>query len=404
MKTLVERVNNTQYSTIEDIIVENVCNNKNEQPFYVVNMQDIYRKHMDWLVLMPRVKPFYAVKCNDNPEVLAFLASLGTGFDCASKVEIDTILGLGVKPDNIIYANPCKTKSFIKHAQHVGVNLMTFDNELELHKVAQLHPNSRLVLRIKGDDSHSRCKFNVKFGADLEKAYDLLSLASKLYLNVVGVSFHIGSDCDHPSVYTDVIARCRYVFDLGAKLGHKMTILDIGGGFPGNDNAPIPFEQHARIINRALDIYFPKVDDHGNETNVTIIAEPGRYYVASAFTLAAMVIAKRVETLPDGQECFMYYLNDGVYGAFNNTIFEHATAEPSPLLDEGELYKRNIRLSTLWGPTCDSIDCVKRDFYFPELNIGEWLVFPNMGAYTCCVATTFNGFERAKLIIADDKE
>lgn len=268
---------------------------------------------------------------------------------------------------------------------------MTFDNELELHKIAQLHPEAEMVLRIKGDDSHSRCQFNVKFGADLDKSFGLLKLAKELNIKVVGVSFHVGSDCDRPEVYTDVLARCRLIFDWGESLGHKMRIVDIGGGFPGSDNATIPFSEFSVIINRALDTYFP-----GND--VEIIAEPGRYYVASAFTLAAMVIGKKID---EANDTFMYYLNDGVYGAFNNTIFEHATAEPTLLLDKRDMYKRNVRLTTLWGPTCDSIDCIRRNFYLPELSIGEWLIFPNMGAYTTCVATVFNGFERAKIIIAD---
>lgn len=58
---------------------------------------------------------FVAVKCNNEPILLQSLASLGTGFDCASKTEIKTILDMGgVSPNNIVYANPCKPQSHIK--------------------------------------------------------------------------------------------------------------------------------------------------------------------------------------------------------------------------------------------------------------------------------------------------
>jgi len=118
-------------------------------------------------------------------------------------------------------------------------------------------------------------------------------------------------------------------------------------------------------------------------------------------TLATMVIAKRVEYEERlGHEGYMYYLNDGVYGSFSNVILENATPVPQ-LLDERTRSKRKSRSTIMWGPTCDSVDCIKRDFSFPELQIGEWVIFKNMGAYTSCVATSFNGFDKATFIIAD---
>lgn len=91
-----------EYSSIEDIIDEKIANNFQERSFYVVDMYDIYNKHLKWLQLMPRIKPFYAVKCNNMPQILNFLASLGVGFDCASKSEIQQVLNCGVSTDRII--------------------------------------------------------------------------------------------------------------------------------------------------------------------------------------------------------------------------------------------------------------------------------------------------------------
>lgn len=406
MDTQVEHVNFQEFHSINDIIRQRIAIDVDERPFFVVNMHDIYQKHTQWLKLMPRVKPFYAVKCNNLPEVVSFLALIGTGFDCASKQEIDQVLALGVNPSNIIYANPCKTRTFIEHSQAVGVDLLTFDNDIELHKIALLHPNAKLVLRIKGDDRTSRCKFNIKFGADVEKCESLLRLAKKLELNVVGISFHNGSDCQDAEAYNRTIANCRHVFDIGQTCGHSMYILDIGGGFPGHNNKPlsgggVSFECLSKVINKALDKYFPEINPTtGFKTNYKIIAEPGRYYVASALTFVGMIIAKREERDDKtGRDFFMYYLNDGVYGSFNNIIFEHATPVPQ-LIDQSNFDHLQLHSTVLWGPTCDSVDCIKRDFLFPELNVGEWILFKNMGAYTCCAATNFNGFEKASVIVA----
>ena len=105
---------------------------------------------------------------------------------------------------------------------------MTFDNELELYKVRQLHPNAKMVIRIKVDDSHAVCRLGLKFGADIERVAHLLQTAKDIGVNVVGCSFHVGSGCESADAYTEAISNAKYVFELGRKLGFKMNILDIG--------------------------------------------------------------------------------------------------------------------------------------------------------------------------------
>lgn len=87
-------------------------------------------------------KKCFQVKCNDNDEVLRTLISVGSSFDCASAKEIEKILSFGVHPSRIIFANTTKLKSHIQLAKKENINLMTFDNEDELHKILKLHPTS----------------------------------------------------------------------------------------------------------------------------------------------------------------------------------------------------------------------------------------------------------------------
>jgi ornithine decarboxylase len=86
----------------------------------------------------------------------------------------------------------------------------------------------------------------------------------------------------------------------------------------------------------------------------------------------------------------MYYINEGVYGSFNCLIFDHSTVEAIPLRD----YHGNDEkfASSIWGPSCDSMDCVAKNVMLPECNIGDWLYFKEMGAYTLSAASGFNGF------------
>jgi diaminopimelate decarboxylase len=218
-------------------------------------------------------------------------------------------------------------------------------------------------------------------------------VAKNLGLEVIGVSFHVGSGCESADSFQDAIKNARFVFDLGLQLGFNMRLLDLGGGWPGTSNPKVSFEQMARAVSAALDVYFPEEDDLGNKSSVEVIAEPGRYYVASAFVLATMVIAKRVMTLEDGNRGVMYYMNDGVYGSFNCTIFDHWVVEGIPFISESSRKQREVLPTTLWGPTCDSMDLILKGIQLPEMEVGEWLVFKEMGAYTIAAASTFNGFQ-----------
>lgn len=376
-------------STAEEFIQKRIDLLKDEvEPFFAVDLEDVCSKHIRWLTLMPRVKPHYAVKCNDDINVLKLLAYLGAGFDCASKGEIKKVMDLGVSADRIIYANPCKQSSYVRYAQEVGVETMTFDNEQELMKMKQMHPNAKLVLRIVTDDSNAVCRFSMKFGADMNTARSLIEKAREINLEVVGVSFHCGSGQMTSKAFVDAIQNARMIMNYGIKLGFNMNLLDIGGGFPGNTGTEDYFSEIATAVNRALEEHFP--DDGA----IRIIAEPGRYYVASAYTLATNVIASRdMIDSETGDMKYMYYVNDGVYGSFNCVLYDHYVPEPSFLVNNESSEKFT---SSIWGPTCDGLDCIHSSIKIPKLNVADWIVWKNMGAYTMSAAVQFNGLPFGK--------
>ncbi|KAF2419036.1 ornithine decarboxylase [Tothia fuscella] len=375
-----------------DDIDHDTCEVGDEDAFFVADLGEVYRQHMRWKLHLPRVKPHYAVKCNPDPQVLRLLAELGTGFDCASKAEIEQVLGIGVEPTRIIYAQPCKTKSHLRYAASHGVKQITFDNIDELHKTKQLFPNAELYLRILTDDSASMCRLSLKFGAALDSTRELLEAAKNLELNVVGVAFHVGSGASDPKAFLKAVQDARYVFDQASGLGFNMHTLDVGGGF-----CTETFDQMAGVLSNALDLYMP--------SNTRIIGEPGRYYVSNAFTLACHVIARRTVVDPTLETTsYMLYLNDGVYGNFSSIIFDHQNPIPRILKNGQHFMHASTRVVggyetpnttdySIWGPTCDGIDCVTQMCSFPEVvDIGDWLYFEKMGAYTKCSATRFNGF------------
>ncbi|XP_047649565.1 ornithine decarboxylase-like [Phacochoerus africanus] len=359
-------------------------------PFMVANLDVLPRRHQLFHQALPRVSPFYAVKCNNNPWVLRVLAALGTGFDCASQGELEQVLGLGVPPSRIIYANPCKPVSHILYAARHGVQLLTFDSEEELIKVAQHYPGARLVLRLWTQDSESIFSLNTKFGARLELCEHLLKSARDLGVAVVGTSFHVGSSCQTPNSFKQAIADCRCLFEMGLRIGHDMNFLDIGGGFPGEEGLDPKFEEMAGVINTTLAQDFPE------GSGVEIIAEPGRFYAAPVCTIAVSIIAKKAVVQPGGHRKLLYYLSDGYYGDFR--IFLRDPEPKIPIVVKELGPEPPLFSCILFGPTCDSFDKLfLEELQLPELNVGDWLVFPAMGAYTSVMTSTFNGFPPASI-------
>ncbi|XP_047649096.1 antizyme inhibitor 2 isoform X9 [Phacochoerus africanus] len=314
---------------------------------------------------------------------------------------MELVQHIGVPTSKIIYANPCKQIAQIKYAAKHGVQLLSFDNEMELAKVVKSHPSAKMVLCIATDDSHSLSHLSFKFGASLKSCRHLLENAKRNHMEVVGVSFHIGSGCPDPQAYAQSIADARLVFEMGAELGHRMHILDLGGGFPEVEGAKVRFEEIASVINSALDLYFPE------GCGIDILAKLGRYYVTSAFTLAVSIIAKkevlldqpgREEETGSAPRTIVYHLGEGVYGIFNSVLFDNTC--PTPVLPKKPSPEQPLYSSSLWGPVVDGCDCVAEGLWLPSLHVGDWLVFENMGAYTVGMGSLLGGAQTCRITYA----
>jgi ornithine decarboxylase len=246
-----------------------------------------------------------------------------------------------------------------------------------------------LVLRIVCEAEEAQCPLGKKFGCDTAtEAPKLLKLARTMNLNVVGISFHVGSGCRDFPIYHKAIGMCKDLFEKGAALGFNMSLLDIGGGFPGDNDKNI--DVVSVVVNQALDTFFA-------DKSVRVIAEPGRFYVASAFTLVTNIQSKKnlYDATSGDVNHVMYYINDGVYGSFNCLLYDHQVVKPILLqkpIDESKKFS-----TTIWGPTCDALDQILVNIPMPNVNIGDFMVFENMGAYTIPVASPFNGFPIPKV-------
>ena len=323
---------------------------------------------------MNDIKPYYAVKCNPNFRVVSQLSNLSCNFDCASPKEIDLVLSAGCNPSRIIYANPCKKESDIKYAINNGVLLTTFDSICELEKIARIMQHTqkemKLVLRIYANDQTARCVLSNKYGAYKDEWIGLLIKAKELKLNVIGISFHVGSGANNPEIYYETLKECQNLANVATNnYGFNIEIIDIGGGFTESTLFDI-----SESVSHGKEEFF-------NNKNIKIIAEPGRYFVETIATLYTKIINVR-----ERDESIEYWLTDGLYGSFNSVLYDHASYDPEPLIQSGSPKTKCI----LWGPTCDGFDKIATK-NISKMKYGDWLVWKNAGAYTIAGACDFNG-------------
>jgi len=395
-----------------------------ERAIFVKDLGVVDRQLQRWRRTLPDVTPFYAVKCSPDQVLIASLAMQGTNFDCASRKEIELVLSTGAQPERIVFANPVKSVGDLRFASRAGIRMMTFDNEEELDKIAAHCPKAKLLLRLLPDDTGSRLPFGTKFGASFELTPRLMGRCTELGLQLIGVSFHVGSGCYDATKFTDAIKLCRDAFDTAASIGlPPLTMVDIGGGFPGSTSETTTraiastvtgvetpdeasFEELAHEVRNAFDRFFPSSDF----PDLRRIAEPGRYFGHAFGTLFLRVQGRRlVESNSDDSvegkgtdECkrFLYYMNDGVYGSFNCKLYD--AYHPLPVSVEDYFNNCSNELDelvtdappsegTFFGPTCDSLDKLVENHPIRELQVGEYVAFDDMGAYTNAAATEFNG-------------
>jgi len=362
---------------------------KHGTPLFVVDHAELRKNYALFRKHFPRVQIYYAVKVNSDPAIVKTFYELGGSFDVASMQEFHTvhenIADLPAKArqdfiwDKVIYANPIKPIETLRELDQYRP-LVTYDNEEEVKKIAKHAPHAGLALRLRVPNTGSMVELSSKFGALPGEAVDLIACAHDHKLVVEGLSFHVGSQCTNHENYIQALHLCAGIFAEAKSRGFQLKLLDIGGGFPAAYDASVPkFGALAKKINHEIDRLFPKP--------IEILAEPGRFLVASAGNAVSKIIGKAFRN-----EKLCYYVDDGVYHTYSGVIFDHCTYHMKS-------FKRGTpRLCAVFGPTCDALDTISLAEHLPELDIGDYLYSENIGAYSAASSTNFNGFPPAKVV------
>jgi ornithine decarboxylase len=354
-----------------------------QTPCLVVDLDVVAANYKKLRTAVPDAGIYYAVKANPAPEILKLLAGLGSSFDTAGVNEIDMALAAGVGAERISFGNTIKKRSDIAAAYERGVRLYAFDSAAELDKIAIAAPGSRVFCRILTSGAGADWPLSRKFGCDVDMARELLLDAAKRDVVPHGVSFHVGSQQRDPNAWDAAVAEAARLFRDLEERGVRLTMLNIGGGFPTRYRKGVPtLAAYGTAIKESLARHF------GNRIP-DVIVEPGRQMVGDAGVIQSEVVLISKKSAGDSRR--WVYLDIGKFGGLAETMDE---AIQYPIATPRKGAPEPVVIA---GPTCDSADVLyeKADYRLPsDLEIGDKVEIRATGAYTSTYSSVaFNGFE-----------
>ena len=350
-------------------------NHEDELGFWIFHPDLTLEAIKTFKAALPNINLYYAVKCNPNPLLVKFISENGgDGFDCASLNEIKEVIKLGINPEKITYSQNAKTSYEILESYKLGVRLTLVDSNEEVDKLSKLKdqiPEMKIMIRIQSNDPTAEYSLGGRFGLEEDEIDSVLQNLSNKKLNMCGIHFHIGSGAHSPEAFRNGLRIAKETIDKAKILGYKPDIIDIGGGF----SHEVSIENFGKVIIDAIHEY--------DLEEMKFIAEPGRYLACNSFSYVANIVHKHKK-----KNLIYYTICEGVHGAISCAALFQKTYDCVPLNPKGG----KVYHSIFGGQTCDSHDIVtEKDI--EELNVGDWVVYYCLGAYSMSLSCNFNGFE-----------
>jgi len=360
-----------------------------DRPTLVIDVDRVETQFEALKAGLGRADIHYAVKANPHPAIIERLVRLGSHFDAASRGEIELCLSQGARPEHVSFGNTIKRVSDIAFAYNAGIRMFAIDAEEELEKIAEHAPGAQVYVRLIVETSSADWPLTRKFGCDRDTALKLLDRATELGLEPLGFSFHVGSQTRHAEMWVPVLDELSRIWTAAQEAGHRLQLLNIGGGFPAfyGEEIQAPTDYAAAVM-ELVEARFPGAE--------RVMAEPGRGMVAEAGVIACEVMLTSRKSDRDMHR--WVYLSIGRFSGLAETEGE-AIRYQFVTPHDGEATGPCI----LAGPSCDSADVLyeKRPMNLPlNLKSGDRVLIRNTGAYTSTYSSVcFNGFPPLDVVI-----
>ena len=368
---------------IEGIPVEEITK-KYDSPVFVISERIIRETYQDayraFSTRYPKVQFAWSYKTNYLDAVCNVYKDLGSWAEVVSMFEYEKAQRNGIKTQNIIFNGPYKSKETLKTAVENGsyIHLDNFDELYNLAEVLQtIDKKAKVAIRINMETGiypqWDRFGFNYENG----EAWTAISLIMKQdKMQLVGLHTHIGTYILLPSAYGVAASKMsNLMLRIKAEFNHVISYIDLGGGFaskntlkgaylPGKDTCPT-FDQYAEAITNAI-------NNSGIDINElpTLFLETGRALIDDAGYLIGKVKANK--QLANGRKSLV--LDVGINNLFTSFWYNHDVFP-------AHVKSHSLEDTTLYGPLCMNIDCLRAAIHFPPMDIDDHVVVVRVGAY-----------------------
>jgi diaminopimelate decarboxylase len=338
----------------------------------------------------------YSVKANSNLNILRLLAKMGCGFDVVSGGELQRVLRANRRAaQKIVFSGVGKTAAEIEAALKAGILLFNLESHAEMEVVAacaeKLKRTARIAWRVNPDvpaETHPYISTGLrkhKFGVPIGEARELYAEAARSrYLQVAGVSVHIGSQITQFAPFRAAMERVAQLVRQLQSDGHRIQYVDAGGGLGISYDGPQDFSaviaEYADAVTRPL-----------RELKVKVLLEPGRSIIGAAGILLTTVLYRK----QNGDKKFV------VVDAAMNDLIRPALYQAEHQIVPIEDIKARAEIVDIVGPVCESGDFFAHDRTLPTVNAGNVLAVLDAGAYGMALASNYNTRSRPAEVLVD---
>jgi diaminopimelate decarboxylase len=345
----------------------------------------------------------YSVKANSNLSILRMLAKRGCGFDVVSGGELERVLTADRKAaKEVVFSGVGKTREELNAALKAGIMLFNVESESELWALAEcagrLRKTAPVALRVNPDvaaDTHPYISTGLrkhKFGVPIRDARTLYAKASGArYLEVCGVSVHIGSQITDVTPFGEAMVRVADLVRVLRRDSHRIDYIDAGGGLG------IAYEKpDAQEFSEDVAAYARALAAPLRGLRVRLLLEPGRSIVGPAGALLTSVVYRKSN---DGKRFLVVdaAMNDlirpALYGAYHEIV----------AVTESKDAAANFEVTDIVGPVCETGDFFARDRELAVIHEGELLAILDAGAYGMVLASNYNTRPRPAEVLVSGK-
>lgn len=362
-------------------------------PFVISTPGNIKNQLECWKETFSGIQPTFDIAFGTLSETLSNLCSLSVPCRFMTKSQLSQLVGLGFSSSSLVFASSVALGSHLRAAKEANVEEVYCDSAHELVKIKKFHPNCRIILELNSSSQQHKSSLGSESGAALSDIPDIIGKAAELGLNIEGIAMaSLKLDSLDPE---EQITRVTNMVTFALK-----ALKHIQQDFEGMNIYSLflpdlcPFwmsNRHPEYVKEVASII--KSSGLLDIDGLVVSGDASDFLVSNSLTLAVMII--------DVKSCLdvgVYQIDEGVFGCFSSNLSANGETDVSAPLPLGGGKNRKglsakLLVTNIIGSSGDELDMVVEDIVLQRMEVGDWLLFPNIGAKNL---SEFNGGKSVK--------